>query len=209
MGIKERKEREKEALRQRILDAANHLFQELGYEGTTMRKIARRIEYNPATIYSYFKNKEEIFYALQHRAFQAFYDSIKHVREVEDPAKRLTSLGKAYLKFALENPGYYDLMFIMRQPMQALSEQDNWKIGGHNFELLHETVQECIAAKKLPPDDAEAMAAMIWASVHGLASLQVRDRFKMFKGYDLDFLLRQAFIIFDRMLLQKYPKLSD
>lgn len=211
MGIKERKEREKAALRKHILDAAGQLFREEGYDKTTMRKIAKRIEYNPATIYSYFKNKEEIFFELQRRAFHLFYDSLRHVGEIEDPGKRLTSMGRAYLKFAIEHPDDYDLMFIMRQPMQALKEHEKWKLGEQNFELLHQTVKECIEAGKLPPEDSEVMATMIWAAVHGLASLQIRDRFKMkpFNNEDLDFVLYNAFYIFDRILLRKYPKLNE
>lgn len=211
MGIKERKEREKAALRKQILDAAGQLFREVGYEKTTMRKIAKRIEYNPATIYSYFKNKEEIFFELQRRAFQLFYESLRHVGEIEDPGKRLTSMGRAYLKFAIENPDDYDLMFIMRQPMQVLEEHEKWKLGEKNFDLLHRTVQECIEAEILPPEDSEAMAAMVWSSVHGLASLQIRGRFKMkqFKNEDLDFILYNAFYIFDRILLQKYAKREE
>ena len=57
MGIKERQVRQKEVLRQDILDAARDLFIEEGYENTSMRKIAERIEYSPTTIYYYFKDK--------------------------------------------------------------------------------------------------------------------------------------------------------
>jgi len=203
LGTKERKDRQKEILRQKILDVANQLFQEVGYDGTTMRKIAARIVYNPATIYSYFKNKEDIFYALQKKAFQAFYEYLNPMRAIEDPAKRMTSLGRAYIKFALENPVYYDLMFIMREPMQAVDEHEGWKIGERNFQLLHQTVEECLATGKIPNGDAEAIAMMIWGAVHGLVSLYIRDRCKMFEGHDIDFLLRQAHATFSQMLFSQ------
>ena len=77
MGTKERKARQRETLRRNILAAANTLFLEEGYEKTTMRKIADAIEYNVATIYSYYQNKEEIFYALQKQAFESFYETFE------------------------------------------------------------------------------------------------------------------------------------
>ena len=57
MGVLERRAREKEALRARILDAATSCFVEEGYENVSIRKIAERIEYSPATIYLYLRTK--------------------------------------------------------------------------------------------------------------------------------------------------------
>jgi AcrR family transcriptional regulator len=61
MGVKERKAREKETLRQDILDAARELFIREGYQAVSMRKIAEKIEYSPATIYLHFRDKDDIF----------------------------------------------------------------------------------------------------------------------------------------------------
>ena len=57
MGIKERRERQKEHLREEILEAARELFLKEGVENVSMRAIAKRIEYSPTTIYLYFKDK--------------------------------------------------------------------------------------------------------------------------------------------------------
>ena len=202
MGIKERRLKDRAALRQKILDAANNLFLEVGYEKTTMRKIAETIDYNPATIYFYFKNKEEIFYTLQKIAFESFYEAFHQViKQIPDPAERLTKMGRAYINFALENPAYYDLMFIMRQPMNALPD-DNWKIGEHNFNLLKETVEACMQEGYLKESDPETMAMMIWSSVHGIVSLYICKRLQKFEDYDLDFMIREAFTLFMALLLQ-------
>ena len=67
MGVKERREREKESLRQDILDVAREMFATEGYESVSMRKIADKIEYSPTTIYLYFKDKNELFYALKYK----------------------------------------------------------------------------------------------------------------------------------------------
>src|ERR1700751_6037572 len=58
LGTTERRERERQELRSRILDAARELFAEQGYDAVTMRGIAERIEYSPTAIYFHFKDKE-------------------------------------------------------------------------------------------------------------------------------------------------------
>jgi hypothetical protein len=63
MGTKERHERDRHRIRQGILDAARELFIAEGYQHVSMRKIADRIEYSPAAIYSYFPRKDDIFFA--------------------------------------------------------------------------------------------------------------------------------------------------
>ena len=75
MSITDRKEREKKEMRQAILDAALTLFREKGYDAVSIRNIAEAIEYSPATIYLYFKDKNEIFFALQYEACCSFFAS--------------------------------------------------------------------------------------------------------------------------------------
>jgi len=69
MGIQDRKERDRESMKARILDAAMALYQENGLESVSIRSIAERIEFSPATIYLYYRDKEDIFYGLYNLAF--------------------------------------------------------------------------------------------------------------------------------------------
>src|SRR5205823_14720082 len=70
MGIKERHERDREAVQRAILDAARELFVSEGYQNVSLRKIAERIEYSPAAIYGYFRSKDDIFFALAEEGFR-------------------------------------------------------------------------------------------------------------------------------------------
>ncbi len=70
MGIKERKDLEKQKMRKFILDTAMNLFLEKGFENITIRHIAENIEYSPATIYRYFRDKNEILYTLHREGFE-------------------------------------------------------------------------------------------------------------------------------------------
>ena len=78
MGVKERKEREKHDMRELILKAAHQIFVDKSFEEVSIRNIADEIEYSPATIYLYFKDKNEIFYALHTEAFK-IYDRCRSV----------------------------------------------------------------------------------------------------------------------------------
>jgi len=79
MGIKERKEREKERRRQQIIVAAKRVFSEKGYTRTTIEDIAHEAELSPGTLYLYFKNKEELFASLSLRILQYLLIRLKEV----------------------------------------------------------------------------------------------------------------------------------
>ena len=89
MGVAERKEREKEVLREQILAAAKTLFLEKGVEKTSIRNIADLIEYSPGSIYHYFKDKDEIFYALHQGGFQQLMSKMLVINDLPNPMDRL------------------------------------------------------------------------------------------------------------------------
>ena len=77
MGHKERQEREREATRKAILDAARVLFVEEGYANVSVRKVADRIEYSAAAIYGYFESKDDIFLALAEEGFRLLEEALR------------------------------------------------------------------------------------------------------------------------------------
>lgn len=177
MTIGKRKVREKEELRSKILRSARDLFMEKGFEQTSMRNIAERIEYSPTTIYLYFKDKDDVFYALHQEGFAVMNQYFKPLSLVSHPFERLKALSKAYIQFAIENGEYYDLMFIVRSPMNAIDkERGDWKEGHGAFTFLVNTIQECIDHGYFKSMDAELLAFSVWAWVHGIVSLEIRNR---------------------------------
>lgn len=206
MGITERKEREKEDLKRRILDAAMGLFLEHGYERTSMRMIAERIEYSATTIYLYFKDKDAVFHALHTEAFQQMGLRMNALADVSDPMERLKAMGRVYIRFAVENPGLYDLMFIMQAPMQSIAEcaTPTWQEGQTLFDGLRTTVNACMAIGKLPKGDPEVMSFVIWSTVHGMASLHVRERcYKVMSDTNRDQILELGLLQFTNWLDQQ------
>jgi len=176
MGISERKEREKKEMEKLILDSAMQLFIEEGYKNVTIRKLAEKIEYSPATIYLYFKDKDEILFTLQRIAFDKFHNFQASIQSIEDPLERLTEHGKAYVRFALENREYYELMFLIDSPMCSDSPQD-FKGEIDSYQLLKDNLQTCMDAGIMKKMDIEVAAFSMWSYVHGIASIIIKRGF--------------------------------
>ena len=180
MGTKERKQKEKEQLRQSILDAARTLFFERGYDHTSIRAIAERIEYSPTTIYLYFKDKDDLFKALHDEGFGVMRSMFIKLMEEPDPFERLVKMGRMYIEFAEKYPEYYDLMFLMRAPMKGMEEaHKEWNEGENTFHLLQSVVAQCQQKGHFVGHDTEVLAFCIWSMMHGMVSLKIRERSKV------------------------------
>jgi AcrR family transcriptional regulator len=180
MGITERKEKQKQEIKKMILEASMKLFMEQGFENVSIRKIAELIEYSPTTVYLYFKDKNEILLYLHEMGFQKMAEYFADLWTIKNPLLRLAKMGEYYIKFGLENPAYYELMFILKAPMEALEALDancEWKSGDQALGKLKEIIQECMDKKLIEKGDVNAVAMSIWSMVHGMVALAVRDRF--------------------------------
>ena len=180
MGINERKDKQKAELKQQILDASAKLFSEHGYQGVTIRKIANIIEYSPTTVYLYFKDKNEILFELHQIGFEKFEAFNKDLFDIKNPLLQLHKLGENYIRFGLQNPEYYDLMFLMPAPIDFINKVKNcdWTGGDKALKTLISILQECIDKKLIVPADVNTMAMAIWSMVHGLVSLVIRKRYE-------------------------------
>src|SRR5215472_617579 len=124
MGIQERREREKQEVRKKILDAARELFAREGYEAVTMRRIADRIEYSPTAIYLHFKDKETLIRELCANDFRELAHAFARIAQEPNPIERLRKLGLAYVGFAIDYPNHYRLMFMTPHPHLDPCEMD-------------------------------------------------------------------------------------
>ena len=165
-------------MRQRICDAAMKIFLEEGFAKATMRRIASEIEYAPGAIYSYFDDKQAVLTELQTTGFARLRALLTAVPANRDPFDHLRALGRAYLRFAFDNPEYYDLMFIMDMGSPA-AEHDAPRPGLDTYDLLRQQVKRCQDAGSMPRYDLEAAALALWSMVHGIAALVVKQRLGM------------------------------
>jgi AcrR family transcriptional regulator len=201
MGISERKEREREEMRELIFKAARKLFLTKGYEKTSIRNIADAIEYSPATIYLYYQDKNELLYSIHKDAFQKMMAELSKVVAISDPFARLEEMGHQYIKYALENPELYDLMFVMEAPMEALAcREELWSEGFASFHFLMQVIEDCIRVGYFKEQNVETTALTIWSFMHGLVTIYLKKRLNMFQDDRELERIQQAYSLFVQMI---------
>ena len=177
MGPPERREREKQQVRLKILDAARELFAEHGYDAVTMRKIADKIEYSPTTIYLHFKDKDDLIRELCSHDFLAFSERFAGIGAITDPLKRFRAAGQAYVDFAVEYPNHYRLMFMTQQPTdpspEALARRGDPQKDA--YALLRFLIEDGVERGLSRPElqDVELVSQTVWAALHGVVSLEI------------------------------------
>src|ERR1700693_210636 len=151
-AIRHRQVQEKQELRQAILTAAGELFLEQGYERFSLRKVAERIGYSPTTIYLYFRDKDDLLFTVVDEGFERFGQQLAAAAaSTEDPWERLIALGRAYIAFGLQNPVYYQLMFMQRTDFLTQRQVGESQPRIASFRVLQQTVQQAIDAGVLRP----------------------------------------------------------
>ncbi len=177
MGVRERRERQREELRQEILDAAREMFIEEGYENVSMRRLAERIEYSPTTIYLYFKDKAELFNQLCDETFAQLALRLEklHKRLGHDPLTYLRAGLRAYVDFGLKHPHHYSVTFIFA-PKETEEYQFEGSAGEKAFSYMRNAIAMCVEKGLLQTPDIDATAQAVWAAVHGVTSLMITHK---------------------------------
>jgi AcrR family transcriptional regulator len=171
---RERREQEKQELREAILRAAGGLFAEQGYERFSLRQVAELIGYSPTTIYLYFKDKDDLLFAVAEEGFERFGAQLASAAaSAGDPIQRLDAIGRAYIDFGIQNPVHYQLMFMQRADFLVGHRPGDDKPRIDGFRVLQDAVQYGIDAGALRPGDVEAYSDALWALVHGVVALAI------------------------------------
>lgn len=190
--MKERRERHKRELRQTILEAATELFEQQGHEGFSLRQVAEAIGYSATTIYLYFKDREDLLYAVCRQGFDRFsHDLVQAFDSTSDPLERLRALSWAYCRSGLDYPLYYRVQFTGSQAWLQRLYDEAAQIeaeGGRTARSLnYQAVQLAMEAGVLRPGDPHRIAHVLWAGQHGLLGLYM-SMSSVVPGWD-----RQAF----------------
>ncbi len=166
--------------RQAILDAARAIISEEGPAALSMRALADRIDYSAAGLYEYFASKEEIIAAVCDEGQRTLYEAMRTADPSLLPADHLYQIGLAYIRFALEHPDYFLLMFTVAPPSSAaVAVDDAWAKmhqEGSAYGILVQAVQRGIdegVFRVRPGFGLDEMAYAAWTVVHGMAMLRI------------------------------------
>src|SRR5687767_5625496 len=173
MAIKQRREREKENLRQLILDTAREMFAEEGYHSVSMRKIADKIQYSPTTIYLYFKDKNDLLQQICDETFAKLGKKLgaigkKHSSNIEGLREGL----RTYIEFGLKHPKHYEVTFMLPLTVD-LGDEFEGSLGQRAFEYLKNGVKDCMESGEIEKGDIDLVSQTLWAGIHGVTSLLI------------------------------------
>jgi AcrR family transcriptional regulator len=174
MGVKERRQRERTQVREKILDAALEVFSKEGADGLTMRALADAIEYSPPVLYAHFRDKDALIQELCYRHLRGLAKVFATFGSL-DPVERLRRIGYVYADFAVDNPSHFRFVFLTPHSSppddEELAKEDPQR---NAYAFLRQTVKDGLAAGVFRPEytDAEEIAQLCWASAHGVVALQ-------------------------------------
>lgn len=169
----ERRERSRQETRQAILEAAIEMFDHEGYEGFSLRQVAENIGYTPTTIYLYFKDKDDLLFAVCSQGFTEFTHALQTAYNTHtDPWERLRALALAYTEFGLSHPLHYQMMFMQRSEWVIKATTAKGEVQGNNsFMIQMNAVIEAMKAGVIRMGDPIETTNLLWSGVHGIVAL--------------------------------------
>lgn len=175
----EQRQKNRSEFRRLILNAARELFSREGYENFSMRRLAKRIEHSPTTIYLYFRDKDEILFCLCEELFAELYQELSKLRNNgREPLEILRQALLMYVRFGLENPDHYRVAFFTN-PFVYGTPHDylaNDTMSRRAYIYYRDLVAECASSGQLRTMDADLLAQVIWTGVHGIVAAVIFAR---------------------------------
>jgi len=207
--IAERRQEEKDRRRSEIIDAAEDLYRELGWDAVTMDSVAKRARLSRALVYVYFKDRNDLHFAIALRAMEAL-----HARFVEASSRtrlgleKIEAIGRAYVAFGHEFPHYFDACARLEahageQGKPTPEENNSLAVGSD----LHDTVVEALQAGqhdgtiRADLGDLMVTSRVLWGFTHGLIQIAMtKDQALAQKGISVPQLTQQAIALIRYML---------
>jgi AcrR family transcriptional regulator len=168
-------------LKSQLIREGLKLLNKEGYDGFSLRKVARACNVSQTAPYRHYTNKDELIAAIATQAMQDFNERLEQAASghPDDPAQQLREMGTAYIVFFMETPEYQRLLFFSDNKlktwlagyMETIGGHDAHKKSGHPFATLYEAVARF--RRTYPGGDMgqDETVLYCWALVHGIAML--------------------------------------
>ncbi len=176
MGVRQKRAKYREEFRREILDEAREVFITEGYEKFSMRKLAEKIDYSPTTIYLYFKDKDDLLFAICEEVAEQYFANLKHIRErYTDPLNTLRQVLLYFIEFGFNNPQQYKVFFFTRPDVYGKKEEfmEKESMARNSYLIFKEIVQDCVDTGRLQSMDIDVMTQSLAVAVHGLIVMTI------------------------------------
>lgn len=195
-------------LRRQILDASRRILIEQGYGGLSLRRIAAMIGCSATAIYLYFDNRDALVHSLIDEGFDMLYDRVAAaaaaLTDSGDPLERLRRIGWEYIAFGLENPEYYEIMFLLNPREMARFPTEKYRRASRTMEPFIDELRAGIAAGRNRAVDPRRFTNVVWATLHGGTAIVLARRLDV--RIDRERFLRD---LLDNALLGALPETTD
>ena len=213
--IAERRQEEKDRRRIEIVDAAEDLYRELGWDAVTMDSVAKRARLSRALVYVYFKDKRELHFAIAIRAMETLRARFVEASAGADTGLRKTeAMGQAYMAYARDFPHYFDACARLELHAHEPKSSEQECICIEKSRMVHEVVEEALAAGqrdgtiRADLGDLPTTARVLWGFTHGLIQIAItKGRPLAEVGIAVPQMTQHAVSLIKRMLAG--PKVKD
>jgi AcrR family transcriptional regulator len=157
-------------LRAALIEGGLEVIAEKGVRALTLREIGARSGVSRTAAYRHFSNKADLLFAISEVGFIQFNAALQEARDKAGSAftDRMHAMGEAYVRFARQHAAYYEVMF-----QNCGDHVRRGEAAARGFGILEQTIREGQDSNEVMPGDSNAIAALIWCVVHGIASLGV------------------------------------
>lgn len=164
-------------LREATMDATRGLLVRDGYESLSMRRIAAAIGCSVSSIYLYFDNKDDLVHALIDEGFERWYEIVRESAAMEgSPRDRLRAHCLRYIEFGLENPEFYEIMYMFHPKRMARFPKELYRRARASMDVLSGLVEACAPGHFQTAEEARVQAHVVWAILHGVVSTIIAGR---------------------------------
>lgn len=192
-----RSDHSREQIRQMALNAAETIIAKEGYKGLTTRNVALSIGYTVGTLYLVFENLDDLVLQVNSRTLDALYEWLRARRGNSNAIREdLLALADAYIDYAQTETARWNLLF------EYVAEQGNdlpdWYLTKLNtiFSLVEGTLKPL--AEQRTEVEIQQVARVLWASVHGICTLKIRNRMDLAGGQTTQEMVRSLIDTFLR-----------
>ena len=162
-------------LKDALIEAARNLIEQRGPQGFSLAEAARLVGVTPAAPYRHFSDRDSLMGEVARRGFDLFNDGLRQAWDEGRPSPEaaFARMGRAYLDFARQEPGYYRSMFTRAQELEASCPPGAPVAAAQSFALLNEAAGAVLRAQRRGGSDSAHLALQVWALSHGAATLML------------------------------------
>lgn len=179
--IADRRQEEKDRRRNEIVDAAENLYRELGWDAVTMDSVARKARLSRALVYVYFKDKSELLLAITGRAMETLHSRFEAASaRTRIGLDQIEAMGRAYMAFGMEFPHYFDACARLEQRATGTPEQGSHEAAAFQTGMkVHDVVVASLTAGQRDGSirsdlgDLEVTSRVLWGFTHGLTQIAI------------------------------------